>query len=293
MDERRRRLCRHAALLTVLSALTLGRAAGALPTQGSQSTEPSSTTDPCTRLRFCDSDAGNGQVTVEVGVPTGGLPGGGEVVETGGGGGSAEDDEPEWWVWHATPLTPAEAAAAGPCVGTWYLFEYTHAREGWVSTNFNRCVPPGEEPTLPTLPSVETFMDIADIPAPDISVNPTEGITGLESWFWVDGFETHVEAVVDVDGWRVAAALDAIEWRWTVEGETYTSSGPGSEADPAAQHTFDVKGSHEVVVEVEWAGSFDVTGYGVSFTQEVLDAQTSSSADYTVVEVVTVVDEPD
>lgn len=296
----RRLGCSLAVLVLMMSVLGASATESiAVPIHHTQ--EPTTTTAPppppntCPG-RVCDENVeenedGGFTETVDVvgGFP--GQPGYVPVEESGGGGG--EPEEPSYWNWQATPIPADQAAALGACDGTWYHFEYVHAREGWVSTNFDRCVAPGEPPTLPAVPTLQQVMDAAHVDPPVIAVNPTEGITGLESWFWQDAAETSVEASVDVDGWEVAASLAAVEWRWTVEGETYTSTSPGSEAEPAARHVFDTKGTHEVTVEIVWEGSFDVTGYGVTFEMEALDATSSGSLDYTVVEVVSVVDDPD
>ena len=151
---------------------------------------------------------------------------------------------------------------------------------------------PAPVPTPP--PTMAQVLGAVEVPEQVIGRNPSgRGLTGLASWFWVDDAADTVAVDLSLQGWTVSGSLQADEWRWTVGDATYTSAGPGSEADPAVEHVFERKGTVEVTVEVAWSGSYTVSGYGVSFTVPGLATTSASSVDYEVIEVRGVVDAPE
>jgi PKD domain-containing protein len=168
-----------------------------------------------------------------------------------------------------------------------------------LDTSAPRCssegAPPPEAVEALAPPTMEEVLDEAAIPQPAIAVNPsTEGITGMESWFWLTDVETTVAVTAELAGYQVTTNLEAVAYRWTIGDEaTHTSTSPGSEADPAVRHTFDRKGTHTITVEMVWQGSYTYSGFGVDETVDGLEATTEGSVDYTVVEIVSVVDDPD
>jgi hypothetical protein len=148
-------------------------------------------------------------------------------------------------------------------------------------------------PPPPAPPTMEQVLNAIDVPEPDIGRNPAgRGLTGLASWFWVEGATDTIAVEVTLDGWTVTGTLTADEWRWTLGDAGYTTTGPGSEADPAVEHVFQRKGDVTVTVDIAWSGSYTVSGYGTSFTVPGLTTSSSSSLDYEVVEARAVVDEP-
>jgi hypothetical protein len=152
--------------------------------------------------------------------------------------------------------------------------------------------PQGATAPLPVAPpTLAQVLGRTPIPEPVIGRNPSgRGLTGLASWFWVDGAPETVAVDLTLQGWKVSGSLEAGEWRWTVGDAEHTSAGPGSEAAPAVEHTFERTGTVEVAVDVAWSGSYTVSGYGTSFTVPGLATTTSSSLDYEVIEVRSVVD---
>ena len=180
------------------------------------------------------------------------------------------------------------------------LYEYrlVDAATGRTLRVEERCVLPGDDGEVPpgeaTPPTIEEVLDAALVPEPAIRVSPnTDGITGMDTWFWADD-PGEVNAGVELQGWTTSGTLSAESWTWdTGDGGSYDSSGPGSEDDPAATHVYETKGTYTVTATIEWAGTVTITGYGVSYTVDVLDATTSSDFPYDVDEVVSVVDEPD
>lgn len=191
----------------------------------------------------------------------------------------------------ALECTPPGGA---PGTGWFYNVELVDTATGEVLAFEVVCRGPAEPFATPALPTIAEVLGAAEVPEPQIGGNPEgRGLTGLASWFWVEGATDPVEVDVMLRGWTVSGSLGADEWRWQVGDAAYTSAGPGSEAAPAVEHTFEREGTVGVAVDVAWSGSYTVSGYGISFTVPGLATTTSSSLDYEVIEVRSVVDGPE
>jgi hypothetical protein len=208
--------------------------------------------------------------------------------------------------WSVTLLAEPSGAgdANGPCTdangepGRTYLYILRDAATGVVMDRFTRCValgapePPVEE-APPAPPTQEELLDAAPIPQPAITMSPAgRGLTGLESWFWTSTPAT-VEASATVRGWTVTGSLTATAWVWhTGDGATYTSNAPGTAEQPAARHVYETKATQALELDVTWTGSYAVSGFGTTFTVGDLTTTGTATADYPVVEVRGVLDEP-
>ena len=159
------------------------------------------------------------------------------------------------------------------------------------------CVPVDQDPAAPAAPAApappteQEILEVTPIEPVVIRVNPAgRGLTGLASWFWLDDPGV-VQTSVDLDGWHVEGTARVDRWVWRVGDATYTTTRPGTEAEPAVEHTFERLGTVEVSVERAWTGSYTVSGYGTSYTVDGLATDDASSVDYEVVEVRGVLDE--
>lgn len=90
--------------------------------------------------------------------------------------------------------------------------------------------------------------------ASSLGINPHErGLTGLKTWLWVDDAAEELAwtqtgrpgLTKDCDPLptpQAAFAITVESWTFDIAAEhesaSYTSNGPGTEADPAAAHTF-------------------------------------------------------
>ncbi|MBW3576904.1 MAG: hypothetical protein KY462_04025 [Actinobacteria bacterium] len=125
------------------------------------------------------------------------------------------------------------------------------------------CFGPSEPPPAgdPEPPTYREVWERVPIVAPSIGVNPrVDGLTGLETWLWVEPQEP-VTATVTLNGYTVAATACPVGYVWHVEGRTYERSEPGSEERPAVRHIFERSGDYVVGLETVWEGSFSMTGH--------------------------------
>lgn len=179
-------------------------------------------------------------------------------------------------------------------VGVEYWEELIDRTTGEALVTRVRCVPldadaPEPEPT-PDPPSPAEIWDSVPVPDPSVSVNPAgEGVTGLETWLWLDGTTDLEVGPLTLDGWSVTATatVERIVWD-TGDGNSVSSTRPGSEADPAATYTYETKSGAEpytLSVTTHWHGTATITGFGTTLTQDLGSVTTSGSRPYDVDEV--------
>lgn len=131
---------------------------------------------------------------------------------------------------------------------------------------------PSAPACVPRAPArIPPSLDQVGLDAGQIGVNPHhEQLTGLESWFWWEG-ESSLTWESPV-AWGVAADCSVIPppapetyeaalvaLRWQVDDgrpATYSSSGAGSEAEPAVRHVYRTKGTWTVRVDCTWQGTW-------------------------------------
>jgi hypothetical protein len=110
------------------------------------------------------------------------------------------------------------------------------------------------------------------IPEAAVNINPSElGATGVETWLWGSSAEP-VSLSVTVRGYSVSGVAAPTEWRWNMGSSRGTANpptdlvaiSPGSPAHPAAGYTYETKGGYTVTHQVEWSGTFTVSGWGLS-----------------------------
>ena len=166
---------------------------------------------------------------------------------------------------------------------------------GAVVSNETRCVPvnpDGRPAALPALPPVPSTGDIwraalRQIDAPRVGVNPRPtGLTGLETWFWYDG-PTELQVATGIGPWTVTGTARVQEVTFDLgDGDTVTATSGGSEAEPAARHVYETKGTYTVTVTARWVADLVLTGPGLpSRPTPIGTAVLRSSAEYPVQEV--------
>jgi hypothetical protein len=93
---------------------------------------------------------------------------------------------------------------------------------------------------------------------------------------------------VTLDGYRVAGVARLVGYRFSPgDGSMVTSTRPGSKANPAATHLYDVKGTYELQAASVWQADVTMTGPGLSTPVPVTigTAVVSATRSYRVVEV--------
>jgi hypothetical protein len=128
-------------------------------------------------------------------------------------------------------------------------------------------------PVPPTAPAPSDAEAASALPA-RLGVNPHErGLTGLETWFWVNDASDHLSWTqtgspgVDANCNQLPAATAtctaAVEsWTFHLTGDhesaTYASERPGTEDNPAANHTFEYVDFYQLELTAQLRG--DVSG---------------------------------
>jgi hypothetical protein len=156
------------------------------------------------------------------------------------------------------------------------LVEVNNRTEPPTETVLSRtCFPPeAAPPVTPPPPPPPTLAEITAIaqeaiPVPEVTLNPrVDGLTGLDTWLWHDG-PTEVSATASVRGYAVTATMTAGRFYWDMDGagldprnRLVEAAHPGSEAQPAATHLYELKGDYQVLTQVVWDGTWTFTGPG-------------------------------
>lgn len=136
---------------------------------------------------------------------------------------------------------------------------------------------------------------IALAPRPVLAIAPSRvGLTGLESYFWLEEEPRPIRAVADVAGLRVEAEARPVEYIWsfgdgidkvtTDAGRPWKPSRPGSIA-----HLYERRGTYDVSVEVMWEARWRI---GAGAWRHLGYFSNSDAVDYPVRQIVAVLSRP-
>lgn len=75
----------------------------------------------------------------------------------------------------------------------------------------------------------ERLRDQMPVPRSSVEINPDRGVVGVESWFWIDGYDGSVLTnSTDAFGWLVEVQARASRYEWSFgDGSTLTGTAPG------------------------------------------------------------------
>lgn len=142
--------------------------------------------------------------------------------------------------YHVTPMPPAP----GPGYVAYHVFCGTaYVTSVWL-------LPSAFVPTAGAI-DVRAIAEqlVRDLPYPDatVHINPDgRGLTGLESWFWVEGYSAPLHDAVDGLGLRVEVEAVPSSVKWQFGDHTPTQSGTLGHAAPARSdvvHTYERRSS--------------------------------------------------
>jgi hypothetical protein len=146
----------------------------------------------------------------------------------------------------------------------------------------------------PAPPTPEEAWRAVPIPQPGININPGElGATGVETWLWSSAADP-VSVSVTLRGYAVTGVAAPTEWHWNMGAMAGTSNPPpglragrpGSPDQPAVRYTYETKGGYTITHQVEWSGTFTVSGWGLpGLTLDAGAIVVESSRPYQVVEI--------
>ena len=130
---------------------------------------------------------------------------------------------------------------------------------------------------------------------PDLRAAPAGiGLTGLDSYFWLEEEPQPVAATASAGGLTVTAEARPAQYIWDFgDGSDKTTSHPGRPWTPAAPgdiaHLYETRGHYEVGVEVLWEARWRI---GAGAWQPLGFFSTSDSVDYPVRQLIAVLVKP-
>ena len=111
-------------------------------------------------------------------------------------------------------------------------------------------------PPPPTVPAVPTFGEAwnrAQVPAPNITLDPaTRGITGLDTRISTGG-PTTLTIAATIRGYTITGTAILDHYEISVDGQPAAFAGSG-------HHTFETKGNHTVAISAIWRGTAALAG---------------------------------
>jgi PKD domain len=139
-----------------------------------------------------------------------------------------------------------------------------------IARNHARWPGPGAPPPVAPSPSdiARSAFDraISLAPSPELSVAPADiGLTGLDSYFWLEDPPTAISASAGVPGLTVTASASPVQFVWDFgdgnDKVTETSGTPWTpHSDGDISHLYETKGIYDLSVEVIWAASYRING---------------------------------
>ncbi len=186
--------------------------------------------------------------------------------------------------------------------GVRYIDRIVNRESGEVVSRRDGCqVRPGPRtPAAPAArpepPAAQEVWEHVPLPLSEWGINPSgNGLTGLETWLWDPSGGTPVAATVTLGGFTATATARPVRWEWRMweRGDNanvnphplVVSTSPGSEQRPAGKYMYETNGQYTVTHTVVWAGSYTLSGPGVSETVDLGTTTTSSSRRYQVISV--------
>lgn len=252
------------------------------------------TAQPASAEKTCYWDTKTNRLRCTNAVP------GGKPHDPGGGGGVGDNAPPGRWIIWQNDVAPEPDGYCPPDPDTGenvqskYL-QFIPAGNLEGTTTVARWCPPEETQKPPPPPSPAELRGLAVAPEPVININPVgRGLTGLPTYLWGEEPTPLVVGPLSLRGWMVTGRAEPTLWEWTLgepgqdrNPDPYRSSTtPGSKESPAADYTYETKGSYTVTHTVTYDGSFTVNGpFGVSVSAGVGDISVTATRGYDVIEV--------
>lgn len=151
-------------------------------------------------------------------------------------------------------------------------------------------------PPQPEVPAPKEIWENVPLPVPEWGLNPSgNGLTGLQTWLWDPNGGAPVSATVALAGFTATATARPVRWEWRMWERSDTpnvnphplviSMSPGSQERPAGKYMYETNGEYTLTATVVWAGSYTLSGPGISETVDLGTTSTSSSRRYQVISV--------
>jgi hypothetical protein len=172
----------------------------------------------------------------------------GEAPGAGGGGGSGTSSGPRCWLEELTgdeidESIQLEYWARRMRYAPYYLY-CDGERQGiiWIEIILDSNGNPVPIPTTPR-EVAERLRDQMPVPRATIGINPDRGVVGVESWFWIDGYDGSLIAdSTDAFGYLVEIQARVSRYRWSFgDGTSVEGTSPGRAYPERSQvrHTYE------------------------------------------------------
>ena len=156
------------------------------------------------------------------------------------------------WSEPAGPMPPAPSPVHRP----YHVF----CRDRYITSVW---IAPPDALGATTAGVVRELLARIEFPRVDIHVSPVPGLTGMASWFWLDGYtESPIGESRSALGISIDLELRAVGLSWDFGDGTTVVAGPGS-APPepsSVQHVYERKGIYTVAVGFGWQVRYRVNG---------------------------------
>lgn len=146
-------------------------------------------------------------------------------------------------------------------------------------------------PSIADLVAVARDRAVALAPWPEIAAAPARmGLTGLESFFWLETAPQPIAATASAGGVTVTAEAHPTRYEWSFgDGARLSTDGPGRpwtrRAPGDVAHLYETKDVYDVAVDVVWEARWSMNG---GPWQPLGAFVTSGGRDYPVQEIVSV-----
>jgi len=102
-----------------------------------------------------------------------------------------------------------------------------------------------------------------DFPVLHVGVNPTTGLTGLATWFWIDGYDGHPLTLTrSGDGISIDVEVSASALSWDFGDGTVVTAGYGRPYPQHSDvsHTYERRGTYTITVSYAFHARYRVNG---------------------------------
>lgn len=216
----------------------------------------------------------------------------GPIVTTTGSGGNTPVGTPSHEVPEAEEFSVVEILDnPSPCFGR--IFWAKHCSHSAANNDDNDRRDPGS--SQPRGPSPEEIIAsaidraVSLAPSPQLVVAPSHlGLTGLDSFFWLDSPLRPVTATAGVPGLTVVARAVPTQYIWNFgDGSDYTSADSGRpwtrDREGSISHLYETAGTYRLGVTVIWEAAYSING---GTWQSIGSFSTSGSRPYRVQQMV-------
>lgn len=157
----------------------------------------------------------------------------------------------------ARPVVQQDPMKARGCTQVQLSMTATRQPDGWLCPMRKRT----QNPTDPATIARQAALDLI-AKRGSVGVLPGRTITGLPTYFWLDGVGTRTADRTQA-GWHLRIVATPLTYTWAFGDGEQLTGGPGHPEPPQTSeiaHTYDTLGHYDVSVQVTWRVTFQANG---------------------------------